>query len=630
MVALVVIVVGLPLLTAGVVLALHSRPRLSRRMTLIATGITALCALALCPHTGDSPVVVVEWLPGAGLMGLTINTTGLYALLVTTWGAFLLLLVPSITEGGGYKADPPPLSLAAILLALAATNTAFLTDHFLARYAALEIVALCIALAPLIEMRKSTGIHLSWSNYLILRLGDAGLLIAILILKDTSGTLSISPALEAGSVLDTTRMGLVVAGFILAVWVKLAIWPFHLWGYHGRRLALTSQVWLYATIMPNLGLYLLYRVTPLLALAGPLRTAVLWLGAGGAVLAMLLALTKLDLRGALVYVGAAQGGLALFTAASGVQPVIWLGLLTLTPLRILLFLTADAAQGSVSPTRRRVMACLFALGGLMLAGFGLLTTWWAREAGVILGALLVAEVTVALTGVWTVHAGRRFLSDPKGFVKPLGSLWLPIGLLGMVVLTCFLIFEPLVHRLAASSHMVLPAIPTLPVLLSYVANTPTVLVMALVLALWWIQRRLKLRPLASAPLAKDVYILEKNISQLAQALYTVVEVGIAEQIVALAGRVVVQSAHVTYRIVEHKGLEGLLHALRRVVVDGARLAYRVVEHEGLEGFLRRSVRAVLELSRGLQHWHTGRLQRNLLWVTVCLALVVMIMTLFSG
>ena len=624
-------VVGLPLLTAGVVLSLHRRPRLSHTVALAATVLTALCALALLPHTGDSPTVAVEWLPSTGSMGLTTDATGLYALLVTTVGAFLVLLAPSMGEGGKGSVEHSPLSRAVMLLALAATNIAFLTDHFLARYIALEVVALCIALAPLVEMRNSAGIHLAWSSYLLLRLGDVGLLIAILILKDASGTLSIGPALEAGGTLTVTRFGLVVAGFILAVGVKLGIWPFHLWSQPGRRLALSSQAWLYATIMPNLGLYLLYRVTPLLTLAGPLQTTVLWLGAGSAALAMLIAFSQADLRASLVYVGAAQGGLALFVAASGVKPAVWLGLLALTPLRLLLFLAADAAQGSDSPTKRRAAACLFALGGLALAAFGLLTTWWAREAGVALGALLVAEASVGLTGVWTVHAARRFLLDPKGLAKPLGSLWLPIGLLGVVVLTGGLTFGPLARYLAAASSMALPIMPTLPTLLRYAATTPALLVvMALVLAVWRLQKRSRLSPLVLARPAEEVYNLEEGLSRVAQMLRAVVEVGIAEKIVALTVRAVVNGARVTYRVVEHEGLEGLLRTSVRTVVDGARVTHRVVEHEGLEGFLHRAVRTVLILSRGLQRWHTGRLQRNLLWVTVSLALAVLIMALYGG
>jgi len=154
--------------------------------------------------------------------------------------------------------------------------------------------------------------------------------------------------------------------------------------------------------------------------------------------------------------------------------------------------------------------------------------------------------------------------------------------------------------------------------------------MALVLAVWRLQKRSRLSPLVLTQPAEEVYKLEEGLSWVAQVLRAVVEVGIAEKIVALTVRAVVNGARVTYRVVEHKGLEGLLRTSVRTVVDGARVTHRVVEHEGLEGFLHRAVRTVLVLSRGLQRWHTGRLQRNLLWVTVSLALAVLIMALYGG
>lgn len=643
-------VVGLPLLASALVaVALRgARPSTAHRVALTATGLTALCALALLPHAGDGSAITVEWLPGAGPMALTTSATGLYPVLVTVWGAFLVLL-GTTSRGGKY----PPLSGAVMLLALAATNVAFLTDHFLARYVALEIVALCIALAPLVsppisptlggEDGGGEGIRLSWSSYLLLRLGDAGLLTGILLLKDASGTLSIGPALEfalssvegASGALDATRLGWVVAGFILAVWVKLGGWPFHLWSQPGRRLSLASHAWLYATVMPSLGAYLLYRVTPLLALAGPLRTAALWLGAGGAALAALIALTREDLRGALVYIGAAQGGLALFVAASGVKTAVWLGLLALTPLRLLLFLAVDAAQHSDSPTRRRVAASLFALGGLALAAFGLLTTWWAREAGAPLDALLVAEAAVALTGVWAMHAAWRPLLDPKGLGKPSGSSvhwtqWMTVWLFGIVVLAGGLAFGPLARHLAAVSHMTLPTMPTFPALLHYAATAPALLVvMVLALVVWRFQRRSRWGPLVPAQPAEEVYDLKEGLAKAAQVLHAIIEVGIAEQVITLVVRTVVDGARTTYLVVEQKGLEGLLSRAAQSVMDAARMGYNVVEQGSLEGLLRRAVGAVLVLGRGLQRWHTGRLRRNLLWAVVSLALMVLMLVLYD-
>ena len=622
--------IGLPLLVStlvAVALRRASRSSIAHHVTLVATGLTALCILTLLPHTADTPAIAVEWLPGTGPMGLTTDASGLYAALVTTCGAFLVLLGTT-----PHSAKCPPLARAVTLLALAATNAAFLTDHFLARYVALEIVALCVALAPLVELRNTAGIRLATSNYLLLRLGDAGLLAAILILRGASGTLSIGPALEAGGALGAARLGWVVAGFVLAAWVKLGGWPLHLWSQSGRRLTLASQAWLYAIVVPSLGAYLLYRVTPLLALAGPLRTAALWLGAGGAALATLIALTQADPRSALIYVGAGQGGLALFVAAAGVKPAIWVGLLALTPLRLLIFLAADTAQNSNSTIWHRVAACLFALGGLALAAFGLLTTWWAREAGVPLDALFVAEAAVALTGVWAARAAWRLFSDPKGSGKPLGSAWTQwtaVGLLGGGVLVGGLTLGPLARHLVSTSRIALPTVPTLLAMSSYAATAPALLaVIVLSLATWRLQRASRWKPWAAAEPAEEVYDLEEGLTRAAHVLRAVVEVGIAERIVALVVRAVVNGARAAWAV-EHRGLENLTHRTARAVVDGALVTYRVVEQEGLEGLLHRGVQVVLTLSRGLQRWHTGRLRHNLMWVSIALALAVLALVVWG-
>jgi hypothetical protein len=172
--------------------------------------------------------------------------------------------------------------------------------------------------------------------------------------------------------------------------------------------------------------------------------------------------------------------------------------------------------------------------------------------------------------------------------------------------------------------------PTLPALLRYAATAPALLVvLALVLAVWRLQRRLRWGPLVTAQPAEEAYDLQEGLARAAQALHAVIEVGIAEQIVALTVRAVVDGARLTHRLVEHEALDGLLRGSVRTVVDGARSTYRLVEQKGLEGFLRRSVRSVLVLSRGLQRWHTGRLQRNLLWVAVSLALAVLALVLYG-
>jgi len=672
---LVTIIIGLPLLASALV-AIASRyidRSTAYLVTLGATGLTALLVLALLlpdvfhPHSGDGSFLTIEWLPGSGSMGLTTGASSVYAVLVTTWAGFLALLGTT-----SRSVEFRPFSGAVMLLALASANIAFLADHFLARYVALEAVALCIALAPLVEVRDPANARLAWSTYLLLRIGDAGLLTAILILGDASGTLSIDPALgsvlssmeRTGSDLDAVRLGWMVAGFVLAVWVKLGGWPFHLWAQAGRRLSLVSHAWLYAAVVPNLGAYLLYRVTPLLALAGPLQVAALWLGAGAAALATLIALTQADVRTALVYVGAAQGGLALFSAAIGNKPAVWVGLLALTPLRLLLFLASDVPRNSNSATLRmsstartpfvravgairlrRVAACLFALGGLALAAFDLLMTWWAREAGAPLDVLFIAEAAVALTAVWTARTAWLLSRPLPGTGDEIAMHWtqgIVVGLLGGGALACGLTFGPLLRYLIAASDMTLPTdvfhlptdvfhppLPTFPALLRYAATAPALLaVLVLSLAAWRLQRRSKQEPLGVVEPAEEVYDLEEGLARAAQVLHSVVEVGIAEQIITLVVRTVVQGARAAWAV-EHRGLEGITSRSAQAVVNGAHAAHRVVEQEGLEGILRRAVHIITTLSRIFQRWHTGRLRRNLLWVPITLALAILALAVYG-
>jgi len=622
-------VVGVPVL-AGLSAAMalrHVRPTTAHRITLAALGLTALCALALLRHVEESPAMAIEWLPGTGPMGLTIDASGLYTVLLTTWIGFLILL-GTTSHSIGFR----PLSGVVTLLALAAANTAFLTDHFLARYVALEIVALCVALLPLIEVRNAAGSRLAWSGYLLLRVGDAGLLTAILILGDASGTLRITPALAASQALDSGRLRWVVTGLLLAVWVKLGGWPFHLWSWAGQKLSLTSQAGLYATLVPNLGAYLLYRVTPLLALAGPLQTAALWLGGGGAALGALIALTQDNPRAALVYVGAAQGGLALFIAAAGVKSAVWLGIQVLTPLRPLLFLTAGVTRNTGSTMWRKARVCFFGLGGLALTAFDLLITWWAREAEAPLDALFITEAAVALTAVWIARTVWR-LSRQRPRTGEGSAMhwaqWVAIGLLGGGVLAGGLTFGPLVRHLAAASHMTLPTLPTFPALLRYTATAPALLAMlVLSLAAWRLQRRSGQSPLLAVGSGEEAYDLEEGLARAAQALRAVVEVGIAGRIVSLVVQAVVNSARAAWAV-EHRCLESLTSRTARAVMNGALAAHHAVEQQGLDGLLRRGVQAILMLSRVLQRWHAGRLRRNLLWIPIVLVLAVLTLVVWG-
>jgi len=609
---------GIPLLASVAIVTLLRRSSTgARRVALGASGATGLCAAALLAGGGGDPTLVIRWLPGTGPMTFGLGATSLYGALVTTWVAFLALL--ATTSSG---TETPPSLFALVLLALSGANVAFLSEHFLARYVALEIVALSIALAPLVERRGDEGGAGFWLVYVMLRLGDVGLLSTIKILYATSHTLEITPALEAAGTLGGAHLGWVVFGLVLAVWVKLGIWPLHVWIALARGLSRSTQAWLYTTVMPGLGAYLLYRVTPLLVLNPAAQTLLLWLGAGAAMLAVITALTRRDLRSASVYIAAARGGLLVFAAAAGLKAAVWLGLLATMPLQLLLFLTGEAPERGASSVRGRTAQALFALAGLTLTGVGLLITHWARQSGTPLDSLFVAEAALALLGIWTVREATR----PHVGEEKAGSLpghWVAMGTLGLATLAGTVALRPLASRLMNAAGVSSLEVPTLAAFLRYMVTAPGLLLtLILGLVTWQMKRRSRIELRLPGPLegeqTETTYDLQEGLAQAGQALRAVVEVGLFEQVIALGVQLVVDGARTIHAAVEVGLLERIITLSERVVMEGARATQRFVEQEGLEGLLRRAVQAALELSQVLGRRHTGLLRRNLLWIPISL------------
>jgi len=601
--ALVVALFGLPFVVSMMIpLLLRRSPAAARTLTLVTSVATALCATALLPRAATDPTLVIRWLPGTGPMTFSLSATSLYAALVTTWAASLTLL--ATTSSGR---DTPPSLFALVLLALSAGNVAFLSKHFLSRYVALEIVALSIALAPLVELKGDIAGRGFWFVFVMLRLGGVGLLSTIKILYAASGTLEITPALEAAAALDGAHLGWVVLGLLLAVWVKLGSWPLHVWISWGRGLSPGTQAWLYAALMPNLGAYLLYRVTPLLALNPTVQSLLLWLGAGAALLAVITALTRRDVRSALIHIASARGGLLVFAAAAGLKPAVWLALLATTPLQLLLLLTGDAPERGDASVPGRAVQCLFAIAGLTLSGVGLLITWWARQAGAPRGALFVAEASVALLGIWAVREAAHPQGSAEEATGSRPARWMVMVALGLAALAGAVTFLPVARWLMDTAGVAPLRVPSLATFLGYSISAPAILLtLILGLVTWQMKRRSHIRVLVPGPPESEqvetTYDLQEGLVQAARAVHAIVEVGFLEQILVLSVR---------------------------TVLEGARVTYRLVEQEGLEGLLSRLVRGILALSQMMRRRHTGLLRHNLLWIPISLTLVLLV-TMIGG
>ena len=330
---------GFPL--GGVAWLLFGGRRLSayevNRIALAAGALVVICALGLVsfmllPTTPSSfEVLELEWLPGTGAMHLHVDARTLLILIAVSLALTLVLSAEPTAEKQAVADDEawrPPLQKSLVLLALTATQVAVLSSSFLSRYLALEIVGLCIGLAPLIAFQD--GFRRAGRVYLVLRVGDAGLLIAILMLMQLTGILDITSSLAAAPMLAPSQRAWIAGAFVLAVWVKVGAWPMHIWLRDAEGLPFVSQVWLYAISMPLLGLYLLYRVVPLLQTVNPLSHVVAAAAGLATLAALILAIVHRGRPQALMtYVWSATGGAALCLGALGAQPIVWVWVLAM-------------------------------------------------------------------------------------------------------------------------------------------------------------------------------------------------------------------------------------------------------------------------------------------------------------
>ncbi len=140
----------------------------------------------------------------------------------------------------------------------------FISGQFMIRYIALDIVGLLAALAVLSTFKTKSGLKDFIIIFQILRLADLSLLAAILLSNHLTGTLDITQLVTGAAEMRPDARMWVFLGFLLALLIKLAIWPFGVWLERACQSAPRITFWISGLLMPALGFYLLYRITPII------------------------------------------------------------------------------------------------------------------------------------------------------------------------------------------------------------------------------------------------------------------------------------------------------------------------------------------------------------------------------
>jgi len=495
--------------TAGfLVLALFGA-KLPRKLTAVigagsvglaagATFCTALCYLRHPPDAGSIKEMLWTWIDVGALevgFSLSLDALSLVMIFVVTFVGFLIHLYS--TE---YMADDEGYSrfFAYMNLFVAFMLILVLADNLFLLYLGWEGVGLCSYLLIGFWYSDPENGRAARKAFIVTRVGDTAMAVAILLLFWHTGTLDIQRIMEWVS--NNWAMG---SGLALATALLL------LGGAVGKSAQLPLQTWLpdamagptpvsaliHAATMVTAGVYLIARTHPIFMLAPTAMAIVAIVGAATLLLAGCSALVQTDIKRVLAYSTISQIGYMFLGLGVGAWSAAVFHLMTHSFFKALLFLGAGAVIISLhheqdifkmGGLRRRlpVVFWTFLIGSASLAALPLVTagfyskdlilwySWstaygspWLWAAGA-LGAFITALYSFRLVFI-------VFFGDEKGHVEHRPGLRI---LIPLVVLATGSVIGGLVETPEFLGHISFFSDlmePTLPAAVSTVAGHST-------------------------------------------------------------------------------------------------------------------------------------------------------------
>jgi NADH-quinone oxidoreductase subunit L len=379
-----------------------------------------------------------------------------------------------------------PAYAATVSLFTAAMMTVVHADDLVLLLLGWEVMGACSYLLVGHHSERPAARAAAVKAFLVTRVGDLGVLIAVVLLLAATRTtstpvlLAAAPSLPGATVVAATLLLLAgVAG-------KSAQFPLHTWLPDAMEGPTPVSALIHAATMVAAGVYLVARLLPLFLAAPAALVVAAVISAVTMLGAALAALAQEDLQRLLAWSTVSQvaymlGGVAVARTTNGAAPAI-LHLLSHAAFKALLFLVAGCVAQFAGSTLLRDMgglrwshpplAALLALGIAALAGLPPLSGFWSKEAVlsaaegatttvgwparlVLASGLLTVLVTAAYAGrVLAVvvlgdppppdadavvadadrhgHAGTTTL--PAAMIWPLWILAVPAAVLGLVLL----------------------------------------------------------------------------------------------------------------------------------------------------------------------------------------------------
>ncbi|MBD2845875.1 NADH-quinone oxidoreductase subunit L [Paenibacillus sp. IB182496] len=341
---------------------------------------------------------------------------------VTHLTALMLLVVAIVSVlvnlyALGYMRSDPRISVFFGYLALFsfAMLGLVLSDNLLTLYIFWELVGVCSFLLIGFWFTKPAARAAAYKAFIVTRVGDIGLLLAILLLYwhmpehalDFNSIQNVFQSGQGTAVMESGTVTLIALLLFAGAAGKSGQFPLHVWLPDAMEGPTPISALIHAATMVAAGVFLLARTYDLLLASPEAMLVIACVGAFTALFAATIALVQRDIKRVLAYSTISQLGYMMMALGLGAMGAAMFHLVTHAFFKALLFLGAGSViqavrtqdihqMGGLGP-RMKLTAWTFGIGALALAGLPPLSGFWSKDA--ILAAALHEQPALFAVGL---------------------------------------------------------------------------------------------------------------------------------------------------------------------------------------------------------------------------------------
>ncbi|HVE47157.1 MAG TPA: NADH-quinone oxidoreductase subunit L [Acidimicrobiales bacterium] len=265
-----------------------------------------------------------------------------------------------------------------------------LGDSFLLTFLGWEGVGACSYLLVSFWFERSSAATAGKKAFVVNRVGDFGFMIAMFLIFATFGTLDYNGVLSRVDVLTATTATAIALLLFVGACGKSAQLPLFVWLPDAMEGPTPVSALIHAATMVTAGVYLMARVSPILALSEDALTVIAVVGVATSFFAATVACAQNDIKRVLAYSTVSQLGFMFLAVGSGAYVAAVFHMVTHAFFKALLFLGAGSVIHGLHDQQdmkhmgalRRLMpvtAVTFIIGWLAIAGVPPFAGFWSKD-----------------------------------------------------------------------------------------------------------------------------------------------------------------------------------------------------------------------------------------------------------